>query len=135
MNPSNKNNKKSSNPTHEEVCTGRTGYAEVVKIQLTDSKYFEDVVRFFFGIHDPTTKNRQGADRGSQYASFIFCSDPKQIEIVERVKKELQGLIDCRAIQCFAGKTVQTRVVMMTDFVEATEKHQDYLLKHPNGYW
>jgi len=132
MNPS--SNPGNSMPTYKEVCSSRTGYVEVLRVELSDNKYFENLIRFFFGIHDPTTKNRQGADRGSQYASFIFCSDREQMDIAERVKKEVQDLIDAGIVRCFAGRTVQTQIVMTTKFVVAGKKHQDYLLKNPTGY-
>lgn len=121
--------------TYQEVCRGKSGYVEVLIVELQDPQaHFEDFIRFFFGIHDPTTMNRQGADRGSQYQSIIFCADECQTQIVNKVKEELRQLLDCGAIQCFEHKTVQTQIVGMTNFIEAAEKHQNYLSKHPNGY-
>ena len=122
--------------TYQEVWRGKSGYVEVLIVELQDPQaHFEDLIRFFFGIHDPTTMNRQGADRGSQYQSIIFCADECQTQIVNKVKEELRQLLDCGAIQCFERKTVQTQIVDMTNFIEAAEKHQNYLSKHPNGYW
>lgn len=134
MNPN--PNCKIKNPTYEHVCSGRTGHVEVVMVELSNpSEHFEQLIRFFFGFHDPTQKNRQGGDRGSQYASFIFCSDQEQMDIARRVKDELQMRIDRRIVRCFAHRKVQTQILPFTTFNPATDQHQDYLSKHPNGYW
>ena len=123
--------------SYQEVCRGESGYVEVLLVELRDPQaHLEDFLRFFFCIHDPTTRNRQGADRGSQYQSVIFCSDQNQQKIAEKIIRELQQLLDCGAIQCFERKTVQTRIFVDTrTFVDATERHQNYLSKNPNGYW
>jgi len=78
---------------------------EVLYIELVNPvEHFEDLIRFFFSFHDPTTLNRQGADRGLAYASFIFCADLEQLEIANRVKTELQRRIDCGCVNCFQGR-------------------------------
>jgi peptide-methionine (S)-S-oxide reductase len=116
--------------------TRRKEQVEVLLVELIDpSKNFENLIRFFFSFHDPTTLNRQGADRGLAYASFIFCSDNEQIEIANRVKAELQKLIDCGSVTCFLRARVQTKVVNTTTFIEASETDQGYSLKNPSGYW
>jgi methionine-S-sulfoxide reductase len=125
-----------TNISYQEVCQGRSGYVEVLFVELRDPHiHFEDLVRLFFSIHDPTTLNRQGSDRGSQYQSIIFCADEHQVEIATRVKDELQQLLNCGAVRCFERNKVRTRIVNMSYFIEATERHQNYLSKNPNGYW
>jgi peptide-methionine (S)-S-oxide reductase len=134
MNPN--PNCKIKNPTYQQVCSGRSGHVEVVLVELVNpSEHFEELIRFFFGFHDPTQRYRQGGDRGTQYASFIFCSDQEQIDIARRVKDELQARIDHRQVRCFAYRKVQTQIVTFTSFTPASEQHQDYLSKNPNGYW
>jgi peptide-methionine (S)-S-oxide reductase len=125
-----------TNISYQEVCQGRSGYVEVLLVELRDPQsHFEELVRYFFSIHDPTTLNRQGSDRGSQYQSIIFCADEHQVEIATRVKEELQQLLNRGAVRCFERKRVRTRIVNMSYFIEATERHQNYLNKNPNGYW
>jgi peptide-methionine (S)-S-oxide reductase len=82
------------NPTYREVCTGRTGHVEVYDCTFEgDELTYEKLVRHFFAFHDPTTLNRQGNDRGTQYASVIFCYDDVQKQIATKVKNELQELV------------------------------------------
>jgi peptide-methionine (S)-S-oxide reductase len=122
-------------PSYQDVCTGRTGHVEVLWVELADpAAHFEELVRFFFMFHDPTTKNRQGNDAGTQYASWIFCGDDKQLEIAKRVRTELQTLLDQGAIRTYAGKQVTTAIGPLKEFVPAHEAHQRYLEKNPNGY-
>lgn len=123
------------NPDYRAVCTGRTGYVEVLLVELNDPQTtFEPLIRFFFQFHDPTTKNRQGNDAGPQYASVIFCGDDGQKVIAAKVKEELQRLVDQGKIRQFAGKTVETEILSTTPFVEADAEHQEYLAKNPLGY-
>jgi peptide-methionine (S)-S-oxide reductase len=94
-------------------------------VELNDpEKNFEAIIRFFFQFHDPTTKNRQGNDVGTQYASVIFCGDEEQKNIATKVKNELQSLIDNGKIDKFANKKVETQILDLTPFVEAHEEHQ-----------
>ncbi len=79
------------NPSYQEVCTGKTGHAEVLQVTYDDSTKYEELVKFFYQLHDPTTLNRQGNDRGTQYRSAIFYHTPEQKEIAERVTKEVQA--------------------------------------------
>ncbi len=75
-----------TNPTYREVCSGATGHVEVYNFQFTGgAPYYEELVKFFFQFHDPTTLNRQGNDRGTQYASVIYCENAEQLEIANRV--------------------------------------------------
>ena len=126
------------NPGYRAVCTGTTGYVEVYDCKLSDAAAneadFEKLVKHFFSFHDPTTLNQQGDDRGTQYGSVIFCYDDKQMEIAERVKKEVQGLIDSNSITTYKGNKVTTAILPATNFYEAEEDHQAYLEINPFGY-
>jgi len=116
------------NPTYEQVCTGRTGHAESVRIVFDPERTsYEEVLRFFFRLHDPTTLNRQHNDRGSQYRSAIFYLDEEQRQTAERVRAD----IDRSGI--FADPVV-TEISPATTFYSAEAFHQDYLDKHPDGY-
>ncbi len=108
---------KKKNPTYEEVCTNLTGHAETTEVIYDTSDItYEQLVKFFFEIHDFTQINRQGPDVGLQYRSEIFYTDSDQKEIAERVKKELES----------AGQSVATNVTKASDFWTAEEYHQDY---------
>ena len=115
-------------PRYEDVKTGRTGHAESLEIKFDPDRIsYEEILRYFFRLHDPTTANRQGNDIGTQYRSAIFVHDDKQREVAERVKKEVDG----------SGKwprPVATEIVNATEFWPAEDYHQDYLQKYPNGY-
>ena len=122
------------NPDYRQVCSGRTGYVEVLYVELNDpAATFEPLVRFFFQFHDPTTKNRQGNDTGSQYASVIFCDDEEQKKVATKVKEELQQHLNHGKIK-FARGTVETAILPTTPFVEAHAEHQEYLAKNKFGY-
>ncbi|KAG7343752.1 bifunctional methionine sulfoxide reductase [Nitzschia inconspicua] len=125
-------------PSYRQVCTGKTGHVEVLNIELTPEastpKVFEDLIKFFFSFHDPTTLNRQGNDVGTQYSSVIFCSSPEQKEIARKVTQQLQAAIDQGKITTYQKKKVETAVVDYTTFYEAQEDHQEYLMKNPLGY-
>ena len=125
-----------ANPSYREVCGGRTGYVEVYDAELSDPSEdtFRKLLKHFFSFHDPTTMDRQGNDRGSQYASAIFCYDDRQVEIAEEVKAEIQSLIDSRSITSYAGNTVTTAIHKATKFYPAEAEHQEYLMKNPGGY-
>lgn len=122
------------NPSYRQVCSGSTGHVEVLYVELADpEKTFEPLIRFFFQFHDPTTKNRQGNDVGTQYASVIFCDDQQQKEIAEKVKAELQQLLDKGKIK-YLGNKIETSIVSTNPFYPAQEEHQQYLEKNPSGY-
>lgn len=128
-------NPRVKNPTYREVCSGRSGHVEILMVELNDpEKHFEELVRFFFQFHDPTTENRQGNDKGFQYASYIFCGDEAQLEIANRVVKELQTLIDQGKVKRYEKKTITTKVSPMKEFTQAQAEHQEYLAKNPQGY-
>mmetsp|Transcript_24336 Transcript_24336/g.44023 ORF Transcript_24336/g.44023 Transcript_24336/m.44023 type:complete len:146 (+) Transcript_24336:250-687(+) len=122
------------NPTYRQVCSGSTGHVEVLEVELNDPEnHFEELCRFFFMFHDPTTLNRQGNDVGTQYASYIFCGDEEQIRIANNVKGELQAAVDAGKVK-YASNKVETQIGPMTTFYPAHEEHQEYLMKNPNGY-
>ena len=125
------------NPSYRQVCTGTTGHVEVLNIELdpkqSTTELMEDLLKFFFMFHDPTTRNRQGNDAGTQYASVIFCSSPEQKQIAERVKSELQQALDDKKIPGYERRTIETTIVDYTTFYEAQEDHQQYLEKNPFG--
>ncbi|WP_301109667.1 peptide-methionine (R)-S-oxide reductase MsrB [Sporosarcina sp.] len=114
------------NPTYNEVITGKTGHAETVHIQFDPERTdVETILDHFFMIIDPTSLNKQGNDRGTQYRTGVFYSDPAQKAIIdEKIAKE----------QVEYKKEIVTEVEPMTSYTLAEEEHQDYLEKNPNGY-
>jgi len=108
------------NPTYEEVCSHRTGHAEAVEVVYdpTETSY-EDLVRLFLEIHDPTQVNRQGPDIGEQYRSEVFYLDDSQKVVAEMVIETLKE----------QGYRIATRVTRATTFWKAEEYHQDYYKK------
>ena len=107
-------------PTYEQVCSGRTGHAEVVQIKFDPKTIsYEDLLHVFFTIHDPTTRNRQGADVGTQYRSAIFYHSDQQKAAVEKVIAELD------AASIWDGPIV-TEVAAYTKFFPAEAYHQNY---------
>jgi len=127
------------NPSYRQVCSGTTGHVEVLNVELADEasneKIFEELVRFFFQFHDPTTLNRQGNDTGTQYASVIFTTDETQEKIANKVINELQALIDARKVTAYSNKKISTLVTKANTYYEAHEEHQEYLANNPFGYW
>lgn len=116
-------------PSYEQVCTGRTGHAEVVQVTFDpETVSFREILEVFFAIHDPTTPNRQGADVGPQYRSAIFYHDDDQRRVAEEVIQELEE-------EDIWGKPIVTEVSPIKEFYEAEEYHQEYYQKNPNqGY-
>lgn len=108
------------NPAYREVCNGTTGHAEVVQITYDASKTtFEEILKVFFTVHDPTTLNRQGADVGTQYRSVIFYSSPEQKEKAENI------IADLNNAEAYSSRIV-TEVSPFTVFYKAEDYHQDY---------
>ena len=108
-----------SNPNYRQVCSGTTGYVEVLYVELNDPETtFEPLIKFFFQFHDPTTKGQQGNDVGTQYSSVIFCDDDEQTKIATKVRNELQRLIDEDKIKKYVNKQVSTNIIRTTPFVE-----------------
>lgn len=118
-----------SNPTYEDVSSGKTGHAEAVRITFDPKKlsYAELLEKWFFRMHDPTTKNRQGNDIGTQYRSAIFYVDEAQ-------KKTAQEVIAKVNASGLWKSPIVTELVPATPFTAAEGYHQDYLQKNPNGY-
>ena len=109
------------NPSYEEVCTGKTGHAETVKIIYDSSKIkYDELLQVFWSNHDPTLVNRQGPDVGSQYRSVIFYHSPEQKRKAEESLKNEEKKI---------GKKIVTEIVPARVFYEAEEYHQNYLKK------
>jgi peptide-methionine (S)-S-oxide reductase len=108
------------NPSYKEVCTGRTGHAEVVQITFNPQEIlFSDLLEVFFSTHDPTTLNRQGADVGTQYRSAIFYHNPEQ----ERLAKLA---IEIGNQSGDWSSPIVTEVTAFTNFFKAEDYHQDY---------
>ena len=116
------------NPTYTQVKTGSTFHAEAVRIEFDASKVtYEKILDLFFRLHDPTTKNQQGNDLGTQYRSSIFYLNDAQKKIAEEKIKSVDASKKWK-------RPVVTEVVPAKPFYRAEEDHQDYLVKHPNGY-
>ncbi len=116
-------------PSYKQVCTGRTGHAEVVQVTFDPNIIsFGDVLRVFFTVHDPTTLNRQGGDVGTQYRSIILYHNNEQREIAEQVIKEVAG-------EGIWDGQIVTQVVPFEAFYKAEDYHQDYFENNPGqGY-
>jgi methionine-S-sulfoxide reductase len=116
------------NATYEVVKTGRSGHAESLKI-VFDSKQltYRHLLFEFFRMHNPTTRNQQGNDVGTQYRSAIFYVNEEQKHTAEEVIKTVDASGEWKA-------KVVTEVVAFKDFYRAEDYHQDYLVKHPHGY-
>ena len=114
------------NPSYEQVCTGTTNHAEVVQITF-DPKVItlKEILEVFFTVHDPTTRNRQGADIGTQYRSVIFYRDPEQKAVAEEVIHEITAAK-------IWGAPIVTELAPLTAFYAAEDYHQEYF-QH-NGY-
>lgn len=116
------------NATYEDVHAGTSGHAEAVEVTFDPTKIsYEDLLGYFFRMHDPTTLNRQGNDVGTSYRSAIFFHSDAQRETAERVKARVDA----------SGKwpaKVVTEITAAGPFYRAEEDHQDYLQKHPGGY-
>jgi len=115
----------SKNLSYMEVCSGTTGHAEAVQLTFDPKRIsFEQILRIFFGIHDPTTLNRQGADVGTQYRSAIFYHNEKQKAVAERIIKELN---DAKVWSI----PIVTEVAPFHEFHVAEDYHQKYFEKNP----
>jgi methionine-S-sulfoxide reductase len=116
------------NPRYENVKTGNTKHAEAIRIEFNPKILsYEELLRYFFRLHDPTTLNRQGNDRGTQYRSAIFYTTPEQKKLAEKVKSEV----------ILSGKwknPVVTEITPASTFYPAEDYHQKYLQKNPGGY-
>ncbi len=112
-------------PTYEAVCSGRTGHAEVVRVTFDPAKLsYRDLLAVFFAIHDPTTKNRQGHDIGTQYRSVIFAQSAAQRATAEALVRELSGARLWPA-------PIVTEIADAAPFWPAEGYHQDYFANNP----
>ena len=119
---------KAEDATYGRVSKGGTGHAESVKVVFDPKKVsYDQLVRWFFRIHDPTTPNRQGNDVGTQYRSVIFYQSPEQGRVARQVKEraDRSGKLDA---------PIATQIVPAQRFYGAEDYHQDYLQKNPGGY-
>ncbi len=115
------------NPTYDEVSSGRTGHAEVIRIEYDPSLVsYKNLLTVFFGSHDPTTVNRQGADVGTQYRSVIFFTTPEQKKDAEDFIKELNASNKM-------GASIVTKLEPLTNFYEAENYHADYYTQNKNA--
>lgn len=116
-------------PSYDQVCTGRTGHAEVVQIEFDPNVVtYRDLLRVFFTIHDPTTLNRQGADVGTQYRSAIFYHDEAQKQIAQEVIAEI-------TTAKIWERPIVTELAPFREFYRAEDYHQEYYANNPNqGY-
>jgi peptide-methionine (S)-S-oxide reductase len=116
-------------PSYEDVCTGTTGHAEVVRLEFDPAVIgLKDLLLIFFGTHDPTTLNRQGNDVGTQYRSGIYTTTPQQAEMARALIAELE------AAKAYDSGIV-TEVQPIQSYWRAEDYHQDYFLQHPQqGY-
>jgi peptide-methionine (S)-S-oxide reductase len=113
-----------ASPSYQDVCTGRTGHAEVVEVTYDPGRVsYEDLVDVFFTHHDPTTLNRQGPDRGTQYRSAIFYHDEEQHRAAEAAKQRWDRSGRWRS-------PIVTEITPASTFYRAEEYHQRYLEKH-----
>lgn len=116
-----------ANPTYREVCSGRTGHAEVIRLHYDPEVIaFETLLRVFWHTHDPTTVNRQGADVGTQYRSVIFCHDGEQQQAALAVKKEMEA-------EHLWDDPIVTEIIPLTNYYRAEDYHQDYYAENPGA--
>jgi len=117
------------NPSYEEVCSGRTGHVEVLKISFDSSVIgLKDILNIFFAIHDPTTLNQQGNDVGTQYRSGVYYENDEQAKIVKNIIKELSE-------QKIFNNPIVTEVKLLENYSAAESYHQNYFANNPEqGY-
>ena len=115
------------NPTYEQICTGTTGHAEVVRLRFDPALIsYAEILDIFFTIHDPTTLNRQGADSGTQYRSVIYYHDAEQQHIAQEIMQKMSSIWD---------DPIVTELSMAPHFYLAEAYHQNYFRQHPQqGY-
>lgn len=115
------------NPDYRSVCNGNTGHAEVIQVKFDPSQIsYADLLRIHLATHDPTTLNRQGADRGTQYRSVIFTENAEQQAIAQQVLAEMQSAFD---------EPIVTQIVPLDKFYKAEDYHQNYYRSNPSaGY-
>jgi len=114
-------------PTYEQVCAGTTGHAEVIRLEFDPNVIgYRDILEIFFTIHDPTTRNRQGNDVGTQYRSVIFTTSPEQEATARQVMAEMASVWDAPLV---------TELLPQQPWYKAEDYHQNYFAQHPlQGY-
>ncbi|MDJ1433998.1 peptide-methionine (S)-S-oxide reductase MsrA [Halostagnicola sp. A-GB9-2] len=113
-------------PTYREVCSGTTGHAEVVQLEYDpETVSYEKLLEVFFTIHNPTTRDREGPDVGSQYRSAIYAHDDEQLELAESFVEALEA-------EGGYDDPIVTEIEPLETFYEAEQKHQNYFEKNPN---
>ncbi|MGV3001070.1 peptide-methionine (S)-S-oxide reductase MsrA [Vibrio sp.] len=118
------------NPTYQEVCSGETGHAEVVRVIFDPNQLtLQELLRIFWEKHDPTQGMRQGNDIGTQYRSAIYTEDQNDLAMAEQSKATYQ-----QAIGESLSKNITTELAVMSDYYLAETYHQQYLAKNPQGY-
>ncbi len=118
-----------ANPTYEEVCSGNTGHAEVVRVEFNpDELSYRELLEIFFSLHNPTHLNRQGNDIGTQYRSAVFYHDETQKAEAESIIREIEqdGIWD---------EPVVTEVVEINNYFAAEDYHQDYFSNNPENQY
>jgi peptide-methionine (S)-S-oxide reductase len=122
-------NGETERPSYEQVCTGRTGHNEVVKLTYDPAQVStRQLLEIFFVVHDPTQMNRQGNDVGTQYRSGIYTTTPEQKQVADDLVREMSQ-------EKLFGRPIVTEVVPMKNYWPAEEYHQDFFEKNPTqGY-
>ncbi|KAI8889110.1 hypothetical protein K501DRAFT_239448 [Backusella circina FSU 941] len=116
------------NPDYRKVCSGQTNHAEALEITFDPKKVsYATLVEFFYKMHDPTTVNAQGPDKGTQYRSAIFYHSPEQKKVAEEVTEKVQK-------EHYKNDKIVTEIIPAGKFYSAEEYHQEYLTKNPHGY-
>jgi len=119
-----------ANPTYKDVCSGRTGHTEVVRVAFDPAKVrYEDLLRVFWESHDPTQGMRQGNDVGTQYRSAIYTCDDEQQRLAETSRDTYQ-----QALRAAGHDSITTEIRPAAAFYFAEDYHQQYLAKNPGGY-
>jgi peptide-methionine (S)-S-oxide reductase len=118
------------NPTYREVCTGKTGHSEVVRVVFDPSKVrYEELLRLFWESHDPTQGMRQGNDVGTQYRSGIYTEGEEQARAAQASREAYQAVLEKAGF----GR-ITTEILPASEFFFAEDYHQQYLAKNPDGY-
>jgi peptide-methionine (S)-S-oxide reductase len=120
------------NPSYEEVCTGKTGHAEMVEVQFDPSQVtYRRLLEEFWTMHDPTSLNQQGGDIGTQYRSAIYTTTPEQMAEALATRDLYQGALTADGIGPIVTEILDATGV---EYYLAEDYHQKYLAKNPNGY-
>jgi peptide-methionine (S)-S-oxide reductase len=118
------------NPTYEEVCSGRTGHTEAVRVVFDPAAVsYDDLLKAFWENHDPTQGFRQGNDRGTQYRSAVYATTPEQLTAAESSKDAYDA-----TLRRVGYDAITTEILPAGEFFFAEDYHQQYLYKNPNGY-